>query len=593
MTFSEALDPSKSSIVLAEVGGADVLSGGVVDPRGRDTDDARHRPSSPAGRTNCAGRPRRRRTTTLIGARRPSPTRRRRPSADRRGVPVAVAVGGDHSLGRAIGGAVALPVRRRHAGRVDDATSSSRSSRRSRSSCCSARGSSATDRAAPARDVPRLRVGSARPPSSSSSRRSRSRRLPRAPTASMPPTRRGCRSSSTSPAPALDGRPVVRVPARSPTSGPIRRDRRRRDASRRAWLRIRLRAIGLIGWLWIVAQGIAGGSGDGDVVDAVPVGLRLGRHRDAVGVRRPGLALARPVRDAPRPRRGRACGAVGIQRLGDRPSTRARLGRWPAVIGLVVLRLARARRQRRRVRARCSSSSSATPRFTLAMMAQFGRDAWRRDGETFTRLVRPPRPARAVRPRRRPDGGPGRRVGRSRRGLLMPGWRIEDLVLIAVGTGVDPVRRPVPDAAVVRRCSARRASPVKTLQLVGFLGLIVVAALLVSRLVGVAATGAGLLPIAAGYLIAHYFTYLLIDGQRIVIALADPLQQGWDLGNSAGRSTSRLGAGCRRASSGRSSSRRSSAGTCSGRGAATSWRRADSARPRRAQRTAGARCRSR
>ncbi len=47
---------------------------------------------------------------------------------------------------------------------------------------------------------------------------------------------------------------------------------------------------------------------------------------------------------------------------------------------------------------------------------------------------------------------------------------------------------------------------------------------------GTAATGAGLLPIAAGYLIAHYFTYLLIDGQRIIVAIADPLQQGWDLG---------------------------------------------------------------
>jgi hypothetical protein len=42
--------------------------------------------------------------------------------------------------------------------------------------------------------------------------------------------------------------------------------------------------------------------------------------------------------------------------------------------------------------------------------------------------------------------------------------------------------------------------------------------------------GAGLLPIAAGYLVAHYFTYLLIDGQRIIVAIADPLQQGWDLG---------------------------------------------------------------
>ena len=72
--------------------------------------------------------------------------------------------------------------------------------------------------------------------------------------------------------------------------------------------------------------------------------------------------------------------------------------------------------------------------------------------------------------------------------------------------------------------------PVKTLSCSGFLGVIVVAALAVARLVGTGATGAGLLPIAAGYLIAHYFTYLLIDGQRIIVAIADPLQQGWDLG---------------------------------------------------------------
>jgi hypothetical protein len=73
--------------------------------------------------------------------------------------------------------------------------------------------------------------------------------------------------------------------------------------------------------------------------------------------------------------------------------------------------------------------------------------------------------------------------------------------------------------------------PVKTLQLIGFLGVIVIGAVVVSRLVGLSATTAGLLPIAAGYLVAHYFTYVLIDGQRIVVALADPFQQGWDIGN--------------------------------------------------------------
>ena len=43
------------------------------------------------------------------------------------------------------------------------------------------------------------------------------------------------------------------------------------------------------------------------------------------------------------------------------------------------------------------------------------------------------------------------------------------------------------------------------------------------------AMGAGLVPVAVGYLVAHYLGYLLVEGQRIVVALSDPLQQGWDL----------------------------------------------------------------
>jgi hypothetical protein len=45
--------------------------------------------------------------------------------------------------------------------------------------------------------------------------------------------------------------------------------------------------------------------------------------------------------------------------------------------------------------------------------------------------------------------------------------------------------------------------------------------------------GAGLLPVALGYLVAHYLSYLLADGQRIVVAISDPLQQGWDLFGTA------------------------------------------------------------
>jgi len=40
-------------------------------------------------------------------------------------------------------------------------------------------------------------------------------------------------------------------------------------------------------------------------------------------------------------------------------------------------------------------------------------------------------------------------------------------------------------------------------------------------------------PIAVGYLVAHYLTYLLGDGQRIVVAISDPFQLGWNLFGSA------------------------------------------------------------
>ena len=116
-------------------------------------------------------------------------------------------------------------------------------------------------------------------------------------------------------------------------------------------------------------------------------------------------------------------------------------------------------------------------------------------------------------------------------GLLLPGWRLEDLVLI-VGDRTASIlfdglsqTKPWFEVFGAPGCRRGRSSSPR------FLGLLVLAAVIVSRLVGVPATAAGLLPIAAGYLVAHYFTYLLIDGQRIVVALADPLQQGWDIGN--------------------------------------------------------------
>ena len=291
-------------------------------------------------------------------------------------------------------------------------------------------------------------------------------------------------------------------------------------------LRLLLRAIGLIGWLWIVAQGIAGGNGAGDVTTLflwVYGWVGMAMLSAFVGPVWHWLDPFATIHDI---------GAALLRRLGvggwaiaDYP---AGLGRWPAVAGLVFfvwLELV---------------GNGAGPRslfitvvgytaFTLAMMAQFGRDTWRANGETFSvwfGLLGRLAPFGFV--GAPADGRVARRPYAS--GLLLPGWRLEDLVLVGIGTAsilFDGLSQTQPWFDVF----GAPGVPIKTLQLFGFLGLLVVAALLVSSLVGLEGTAAGLLPIAAGYLVAHYFTYLLIDGQRIVVALADPFQQGWDIGN--------------------------------------------------------------
>jgi hypothetical protein len=290
-----------------------------------------------------------------------------------------------------------------------------------------------------------------------------------------------------------------------------------------AWLRIALRAVGLIAWLWIVLQGVVGGTSAADVTT-----LFLWIY-GWVGVAAIS-ALVGPIWHWLDPfatlfdlgaRGARLLGIRGMEPA-DYP---ARIGRWPAVIGLVFfiwLEL---------VGDGGGPSSLfivliGYTAFTLAMMAQFGRDPWRRDGETFSvwfRLLNRLAPFGLVddegRIRRRPFAS----------GLLEPGWQTADVVLVAFGVGsilYDGLSQTTPWFSIF----GAPAVPIETLQLAGFLAVIVVATLAVARLVGTAATGAGLLPIAVGYLIAHYFTYLFIDGQRIIVAIADPLQQGWDLG---------------------------------------------------------------
>jgi hypothetical protein len=280
-----------------------------------------------------------------------------------------------------------------------------------------------------------------------------------------------------------------------------------------------LRVFGLLGWAWIVAQGLAGGSSAGDV------GYLFMWVYTWVGIAMVS-AFVFPIWHWLDPFTTlHDMGAWAMRRLGiggwEVAGYPAWLGKWPAVIGMVfiiwlelVLRTPGGRT--------LFVVIAGYTAFTLAMMAQFGRDEWRANGEVFNvwfRLVNRIAPWALAdedgRLRRRPFAS----------GLLEPGWSRADIVLVALGTGsilFDGLSQTQPWFDVFGFPTA----PLLTVQLLLFLALIVAAALAVARLVGVASTAAGLLPIAVGYLVAHYLTYLLIEGQRILVAISDPLQQG-------------------------------------------------------------------
>jgi hypothetical protein len=292
-----------------------------------------------------------------------------------------------------------------------------------------------------------------------------------------------------------------------------------------AWLRIGLRALGLVGWAWIIAQGIAGGASDGDVATLFLwvygwVGLAI-----VCAIIGPAWQFLDPFSTL------HDLGAAVLRRANVRGWAPAeypiRLGRWPATIGFgafVWLELV--------LQAGASTLFVVLvgyTAFTLAMMAQFGRDEWRSQGETFTvwfRLLGRLAWFRLV-------DEDGRVVKRSfGSGLLEPGWSAADVTLVALGVSSIIFDGLSQTQAFFDLFGAPGIAE-RTVILFAFLGLVVLLAFGVARTVGLGAIGAGLLPIALGYLIAHYLTYLLIDGQRILIAISDPFQKGWDLFGTA------------------------------------------------------------
>ncbi|MCI0583905.1 MAG: hypothetical protein L0227_13640 [Chloroflexi bacterium] len=285
-------------------------------------------------------------------------------------------------------------------------------------------------------------------------------------------------------------------------------------------LRNGLRAIGLVALAWIVAQGIVGGDSDAEVSRLFAwvygwVGVALVS------------AFVFPIWTWLNPFAtlhdlgARAMTAAGISGIAAAEYPAA-LGRWPAAIGfaaVVWLELVASGAGSRTLAIVITGYTV----FSLAMMAQYGRRAWLEHGEIFSvwfGLIGRLAPLAPI---------PGEERTVLRRdfgtGLLERGWALSDIVIIGLGAGSVLFDGLSQTQVWVDAFGLPGALP-QTLILATFMGLIVGAALVVARLVGVPATAAGLLPIAVGYLFAHYFAWLLVDGQRIVIAISDPLQQG-------------------------------------------------------------------
>ena len=294
-------------------------------------------------------------------------------------------------------------------------------------------------------------------------------------------------------------------------------------------LRLVFRALGLVAWAWIVAQGIVGGTNaDADVGSlflwtygwvALPI---LSAFIAPVWEWFDPFATLHDLGTAVARRLGR----TGWRSI-PFPSG---LERWPAVVALVVfvwLELVYTNARGGRVLVIALVLYTA---WTLAMMTRYGRDTWRRNGEAFTvwmgilNRVAPLAPAG--------EGATSLRTRRFGAGLLEPGWLRSDVVLVAVGTGsilFDGLSQTQAWFDLVGVPSLGAG----TVQLLLFLGVIAGLVLAVAAVVGFRAMAAGLVPIALGYLIAHYFTALAFDGQRIVTILSDPFNAGWNLFGTA------------------------------------------------------------
>lgn len=299
-----------------------------------------------------------------------------------------------------------------------------------------------------------------------------------------------------------------------------------------------LRGLGLIAWIWIMAQAFFGGNDP-----AADVGQIFLWIYGWIGVALVS-ALLGPIWSWLDPfstmhlllvGAGRRLRLLSTPEPGEdeEDSVReypARLGRWPAVIAFAVviwLELVAFVTGGRTL----ALVLLGYTLFTLVGMSWFGRATWRRNVEVFSvwfwllgrlapyKLIGEPEHNQVA---RRPFAS----------GLFAEPWTRTDLSLVTLGTAAimfDGLSQTRLYFDLIGHIDVFPAVVINTAALLGWFALILAIVFGVARRIGINALGAGLLPVAIGYLIAHYIVTLLFDGQRIIIAVNDPLVGGISL----------------------------------------------------------------
>jgi hypothetical protein len=220
-----------------------------------------------------------------------------------------------------------------------------------------------------------------------------------------------------------------------------------------------------------------------------------------------------------------------------------RLGRWPAVAGVfgfTWIELASGWGEDPRMLAVAVLGYTA---ITLAAQAVFGTDVWTRRGEAFAvyfdlfSRIAPLERRKGVVGLRPPLGG-------------LPHLEVVagtvPLVLVMIGTVTfDGISVGQLWDDLTGDAAFEAPKLVATLGLAG--GVVLVSGFYALGVAGARTVGGGLsaarlrrafvhslVPIALVYVVAHYLTFLVFEGQGIAYLASDPLSEGWDLFGTAG-----------------------------------------------------------